>query len=388
MTAPGKPSICFVQINALGLLAPGTNTPFGGAEVRALTFARMLMDSGRFRVSFAVLNEPDQPFPETSKEGLGLFQLPRHAFHSLQANPDITGLYASFQADCFVSLGANEVSYEMVRQAQHLRLPTVVGLASDQSLRDSVFNGSMILNEYLVPEFHAWEALHRATEVLAQTQWQKDRVYRQVGRIATLVPNPIPAGWEQEQGTPAGHADCAFDFLWVGRPLPDKNPDILFELARDMEHATFRMVCNGGLQALPEPWRSNLPPNVILSDRLDSQEELRSLMVSSRAMVNTSPLEGFPNLMLQGAMVGCPTLFLSADPDGWSADHGCAASAHGDVEGFLALLNRARRDSAWLDGLASRAFQRARTCHSPQAVQQVLVATMDRVLAEAGKAER
>jgi len=215
-----KPNICFIQINALGLLVPETHIPFGGAEVRAMSFARMLRDSGHFDVSFAVLGGPPLSSVDSRPQGMAVFQMPPHRFHPTRLWVEILNFYKDIKADCFISLGANEVSHEMVAYARLLGLPTVVGIASDQSLMDSVFQGSMISNEYEIPNFHAWEALNLATSVLVQTQWQREWLYRKVGKRGCIIPNPIPNGWG-ETALSRGKS-FPFDFLWVGRRSPDR----------------------------------------------------------------------------------------------------------------------------------------------------------------------
>jgi len=143
-----------------------------------------------------------------------------------------------------------------------------------------------------------------------------------------------------------------------------------------MPEASFRVILDGGPEAITEPWKPVVPPNIHITGRLSTQEELRELMAQARAIINTSPLEGFPNLMLQGAMTGCPALFLCVDPDGWAGTHGCAATASGDFDAFAALLARARRDQPWLDGMARRAQDRALTLHAPDVIRDAVVETL------------
>jgi glycosyltransferase involved in cell wall biosynthesis len=373
-----KRKICFVQINALGLLTPELRIPFGGAETRAVTFAKMLRGTGRFEVAFVVLNKLDQPISKNSEIFHKIHQIPLHNFTQVTMDIHLLDFYKIIHADCFVSLGANEISHEMVRYADHLGVPSVVGIASDQSLKESVFKGSMILNEYEIPSFHAWEAMHGSDLVLAQTYWQKENLFRKVGKHADLIPNPIPSGWENSRIR--SRIAYTFDFLWVGRPGPDKNPAIVLEIAREMRSATFRIVMDGGSAAIPQPWQAHIPGNVTITDRVGSNGELRELMTSCRVIINTSPLEGFPNLMLQGAMVGCPFLFLNVDPDGWCSNYGCAASAHGDVDRFLALLSRTLMDGSWTEEMAGKAFLRATEGHSAIVIQSKLAKAMNQVI--------
>ncbi|HJV90473.1 MAG TPA: glycosyltransferase [Holophagaceae bacterium] len=371
-----------MQPHAFGLLFPGSRAPFGGAEVRAFTFARMLKAAGTFHPVFEVGAErlpPKGPLPAAEFE---IFPGPEREFTLAKPDGDTLRAFERARLDALVSLGANEVSHEMTRLGEALGLPTVVGIASDQSLGRAIYQNSATPNEYGVPGFHVWEALQRADLVLAQTRWQQDHLRRLTTRASHLVPNPIPAGWED---LPAGRASAfEFDFLWVGRPGPDKNPDLVFEMARELPRATFRMVVDGGLAALPEWWRRHLPPNVVLSDRVDGQAGIQGLMRACRAILNTSPLEGFPNLMLQGAMVGCPTFFLAVDPDGWASEHGCAASAFGDIDALAPLLATALTDEPRLKDMAERARQRAETFHAPAAVQRSWTGALGDLLRETG----
>lgn len=380
MRTPDRlPRIVFIQLHALGLLDPQARVPFGGAETRAVTFAGMLQASGRFDLAFAVLNPGGASLRENRMRGMDVAEYPFHDFTAVPPDRDMSEFYASLGADCLVSLGANEVSWEMVRCASRLGVPSVVGLASDQSLRKTVFNGSMIMDEYRTPGFFVWEAMRQAGTVLVQTAWQQEELYRRAGQKGVLVHNPVPRGWEGP--FPARPSSFAHDFLWVGRPAPDKNPEIVFEAAREMPEARFRMVVDGGLKDIRQPWASMVPPNVELTDRVQDLEGMKALVGASRAIINTSPLEGFPNVMLQGAMAGCPTIFLSVDPDGWCSRHGCAASAAGDFDAFLGLLARARADAPWLEAMASRARARASALHAPEAVARELVDALDMALA-------
>ncbi|HJW34310.1 MAG TPA: hypothetical protein VJ505_13270 [Holophagaceae bacterium] len=367
-----------MQPNAFGLLFPASKVPFGGAEVRAITFARMLKESGAFQPLFEVNAERQGTQAKGVPGTFEIFTTPERAFAPSKPDAATLRAFERMKLQALVSLGANEVSHEMVLLGKALGLPTVVGLASDQSLGQAVYKGSGTPNEYNVPGFHVWEALVGADLVLAQTQWQQARLRRIANRPSRLVPNPIPTGWED---LPPGRSEgFDFDFLWIGRPYADKNPDLVFELARELPQASFRMVVDGGAAALSPWWRQRIPSNVILSDRLNGQGAVQSLMRASRAILNTSPLEGFPNLMLQGAMIGCPTLFLAVDPDGWASEHGCAASAFGRIDDLVRLLARARAEGPWLDAVANRARQRAEAFHTPAAVRRHLMAALGDLL--------
>jgi len=190
------PVVGFFQLYMHGLLDPEVRTPFGGAEVRAMTFARMLRDSGAAQVAVALANDSGSPLKASVMQGMRVSEIPVPDFGEAWTSPMIVPFLQGMGVDCLVSIGANPWSDLMVKAAKVAGIPTVVGLASDQSLKDSVFPGSTLPDDYGSPSFHVWDALAGAGRVLAQTQWQKDRLFAQFGRDCTLIRNPIPAGWE------------------------------------------------------------------------------------------------------------------------------------------------------------------------------------------------
>lgn len=169
----------------------------------------------------------------------------------------------------------------------------------------------------------------------------------------------------------AGDPDA---FLWVGRIVDYKQPYQYLELARALPEARFRMIGAprpmdrvSGL-SMDELRRAVAEiPNLELIEPLPHAEVLR-LVERSVAVVNTSTLEGMPNVFLEGWARGVPALTLRFDPDGRVAERGLGVSAGDSFDAFVAGARELWADRAARAryGAAARAY--IEDVHSPAAV--------------------
>lgn len=106
--------------------------------------------------------------------------------------------------------------------------------------------------------------------------------------------------------------------LWVGRDKPYKRAWLYADLARILPSHQFVMV--GDIRSIETP-----PANLRLLGPKEPSE-LPQIYSGARVIVNTSEVEGFPNVLLEGAMLGVPYLgFL--DPDDVVAEHSLGMQA-------------------------------------------------------------
>jgi len=106
--------------------------------------------------------------------------------------------------------------------------------------------------------------------------------------------------------------------LWVGRDKPYKRARLFADLARRLPAYQFVMV--GDIRSIGDS-----PSNLrLLGPKKPS--ELSEIYSDARLLVNTSEVEGFPNVLVEGAMHGVPYLgFL--DPDDVVAEHSLGMQA-------------------------------------------------------------
>jgi glycosyltransferase involved in cell wall biosynthesis len=193
------------------------------------------------------------------------------------------------------------------------------------------------------PELELYKlGVRSAGAVVVQTRQQADlarRAFPRLSRVAEVPSFAEPA----ELSTARPEA-----FLWVGRLDEIKRPLRYVELAEAVPHAHFWMLVrqidperSGGvpggrrdhvLEGEVYDRAARLPNLELLEQR--PHPETMELVARSVAVVNTGPVEGMPNLFLEGWARGVPALTYQFDPDGRIARHGLGVAAEGSRERF------------------------------------------------------
>jgi glycosyltransferase involved in cell wall biosynthesis len=178
--------------------------------------------------------------------------------------------------------------------------------------------------------------LRRADAILVQTASQArtlERNYGLAGRVAgMLVDEPAPA------------ATRDIDVLWVANIWRPKRPDRAIAIADELKEREVHMV--GGRMPREDAMFEDLGraaaarANLKFHGRLPYRET-NELYARAKTLVNTSDIEGFPNVYLQAWIAGVPVVALF-DPDGVIAREGLgtvAASPEGLVDAVRQLLD-------------------------------------------------
>jgi glycosyltransferase involved in cell wall biosynthesis len=209
-----------------------------------------------------------------------------------------------------------------------------------------------------------------ADAVVVQSSDQIDLAQRAFGRLRKLV--RIPSFAEPTRLASRDDRSQPSDaFLWIGRLVEDKRPLEYVRLARSVPDARFRMVvvANDRASAALAELRTAAAAtsNLELLDPLP-RNQLAELISSSVAVVNTSVLEGMPNVFLEAWSAGVPVLTLTFDPDGIVQRHGLGISAGGSWDGFVGGARKlwASRDDR--TETASRVRAYVERTHSADAV--------------------
>jgi glycosyltransferase involved in cell wall biosynthesis len=205
-----------------------------------------------------------------------------------------------------------------------------------------------------------------AHEIVVQTEEQQRLCQAAFNRSAVVIKSIKALGPPQQVAPEA--------FLWVGRLVAYKRPLDYIALARGLPEAKFWMV------GVPAPHRdadrlvieavqaqSREVPNLELLPPCD-HDEIENLMGRAVASVNTSELEGMPNVLLEGWSRGVPALVMTHDPGGVVQEYGLGGFANGSWQRFLDLA-RDQWDTRHERGaLSSRCRMYVRKHHSPDFV--------------------
>jgi glycosyltransferase involved in cell wall biosynthesis len=217
--------------------------------------------------------------------------------------------------------------------------------------------------------------------VVVQSQDQVTLARRAFPRLRHVV--HIPSFCETS-GLSENDANEREAFLWIGRLAPKKRPLRYVDLARAVPDASFIMIpiqerrMSGELQELRDAAED--VPNLEILEPVP-HAELMALISRAVAVVNTSSLEGMPNVFLEAWARGVPALSLEFDPDGVIAQRELGVVAGGSWDRFVAGTHELWEGRSRRDELARRTRAYVDEVHSIDAV----AARWSQVIASVGR---
>ena len=202
----------------------------------------------------------------------------------------------------------------------------------------TIFNG--ILSEIIYPKL-----LRKSDLVFVQHDGQKQMLL-QKGIQSVLVPNLIDLSQLPVISIPT-HSY----FIFVGWLDNRKGVADLFKLVEKAPFATFKIIGpprdkSGYLYY--EKLKSY--PNVSLLGELNHSDTLQHI-ANSKAMINTSRMEGFPNSFIEAWALGVPVLSLYVDPGSIIEKEDLGEATHGNIDKLLLDMN----NKVYSDEFAKRA---------------------------------
>ncbi len=258
----------------------------------------------------------------------------------------VLGWLRERESDVLLQRGASELTGLAVSAGRLAGVPSVFMLASDLDLDC----GREILPH---PQDHALfrESVRRVDRLVAQTQDQARRIWRQLGRNAVVLPSLRSS----ETVPPESKRGDAI--IWGGNIRPVKRPEWLIELAHRFPDRRFLVY--GGASPGAERYAATVTETFSKVPNLEylgsvAPSELPGIYAQGQILLSTSEAEGFPNTFLE-AWAGGLSVLATVDPDGLIQNEGLGRCATGldALETCLAELlresekdRRARRERA------------------------------------------
>jgi glycosyltransferase involved in cell wall biosynthesis len=202
--------------------------------------------------------------------------------------------------------------------ARKVKAKFIIGLASDL---DAMNFGKRWKYNYIVSKFGLWALssnllieiiypflLRKADLVLAQHRGQKIMLSKK-NIDSFLFPNLF-----DHPETPFIPPQAKKDFIYVGRLDKRKGFSTFFEIIKKSPMHTFKVVGHP-YDKTGFLYYEKLKkfPNVTLMGKLTHPDTMRYI-ANSKALISTSPMEGFPNVFLEAWSCGIPVLSLYIDP--------------------------------------------------------------------------
>jgi glycosyltransferase involved in cell wall biosynthesis len=362
MTDSPNQSVCFVSLSAYGYFNPGRIVTGGGAERQLYLLGQQLRED--FDVQF-VVGDYGQPRTER-RNGVKLHR-------SYRQDPDasvparIGQVWKLFDAmrradaELYVYRGFPHKAAVVGHLAELLGSSFVYHVSSDANVDGNVDG----LPTPVVAMFG--RALRRAGAVVAQSEYQRRRLQERFDIDAVVVPNGYPTASNVEPHDDRRHV------LWVGNvDESKKRPHRYLDLAEQLPGERFLLAGpDGGDEAYCDRIRSR-------ADGIDNATHLGEIhpddidryFRDAKLLVNTSPLEGFPNTFLEAWRYETPVVGLDVDPGRFVDVPDSDCFADGDFERLVELVGRLAADPerrASLGESLRRQFEAEYSMHSTAA---------------------
>ncbi len=327
--------LTFVRMGAGPLVLRNAEGLFGGAEVRAVTFASLLSKDPRCEVRFVVAGEAlagavsgcrSERVPELTVYPISQG---RHRpwcspwwRQRLAPWPPLTDV----PTDVYLTFGIHDPSAAVIATATMAGKKSVLFLTNEQDVQVAYATAG---REKKSRRTRYRFAIEHASVVVAQTEQQAQSLTRHSGRPAVVLRNPIDLGRLPTATIRLSEREYV---LWVGRADRDcKRADLCMDIARQCPSVPFQMVMNDTGDGTYDQLVDGKPNNVTIVPQMDwftSDQVYRQ----ARVLLNTSVTEGFPNALLQAARWGVPTVSLSVDPDHVLAREKIGVVCKGDLD--------------------------------------------------------
>jgi len=318
--------VCFIAHFAHGALTGDPSGHIGGVERQTALMSRWLADRGH---DVSVCTWSEGGTEDELRDGIRIIKICRpdaglpgiRFFH-----PRWTGLCAAMQradAEVYYQNCAEATTGQVALWARNHRRRFVFSVASDPECDPAlpIFNS-------LRERFFYRQGLKLAHGIITQTDQQRAMLKSGFGVEASTLPMPSDICVKGSAESIGRERDRKFRVLWIGRLMPVKRPEFLFEVARSLPAMHFDLI--GGTDQDGEYSARVMDegrqlPNITLHGRMD-----RSLALAyyrqCHVLCCTSSHEGFPNTFLEAFAHGMPVV-STVDPDGllekWNLGRHC-----------------------------------------------------------------
>jgi glycosyltransferase involved in cell wall biosynthesis len=375
-------SICLVAHMAYGALTGGATGHAGGVEHQTAMTARWLARRGH-DVSLIVWNE-GQP-EEVMVDGVRAISLCRQddGIRGVRfLHPRWTSLTRALRradADVYYHNCGEYVTGQIALWCRRARRPLVYSVASDPEC-DPALPMLQHARERVLFRY----GLRHAARLIVQTRRQQRMLQDGFSLESTVLPMPCPGPSDAEFIAPEPPRRAQARFVWVARISPEKQLDLLVEIAAALPDVRFDIAGGarqGDAAAEAVLARARALPNVRVLGRV-ARTDMPAVYRGASGLICTSTYEGFPNTFLEAWSHGVPVI-STVDPDDLIRERGLGLGAHTAAEFTRALSRLVDTPAEWL-----RLSSNARTFYATHHRMDEALARFEQVFAETALARR
>lgn len=321
------------------------NTP-GGGELQIALIAKVLANKGHD------VNIVDYTIESgyTTSDGIKIypvqdwnkgFRIVRTITHRL---PGLYKTLVSIEADiyyCRIREFRHIIAYWAARK---VKAKFVIGLAHDLEILSfadrckyeyftNIGNlwwfSNMVLSELLFPKLLRWSDL-----VLSQHAGQKDILMKK-GIQSIVFPNLIDLDEIPMLTNPARK-----QFVYAGSIAKNKGVIELFHIIESTPDFYYNIIGQPRDKTGRKYYEKlKSMPNVRLMGRMNHPDTLLQIM-NSKALICTSPMEGFPNIFIEAWVCETPVISLYVNPGDIFSNSSLGKFSYGSIEVFIHQMQR------------------------------------------------
>lgn len=361
---PAKPRLCV-------LLPSHWSANLGGAEIQARFILDKLVELGEFDVHYLARRIA----PGFAARGYTVHRIPERRALSGAFLLDLPGLLAllrRLQPDVVYQRVGSAYTGAAAWFCRRHGKKMIWHVSSDRDLAPEEdlpwFAVPRKINKRLVTY-----GARNASHVVVQNRQQAELLEKHHGRTdAILIRNFQPAPKNALRGKPG-----QISIFWVGNLKTIKRPDIFLRLARDTaRNGNVRFLIAGAPQMQPRAWNAfsdemRALPNVSYLGP-QSLEAVETLLEDAGILVNTSPVEGFPNTFIQAWLRQVPVVSLNVNPDGVFDGGHYGFCAHGSYDLMRRQVDRLVSDAGLRAKIGAEAGAFAREAFGEKNLERLI----------------
>ena len=172
-------------------------------------------------------------------------------------------------------------------------------------------------------------SLVKAHGIVTQSVDQKKLLIETFNCESTVIPNAFSLDSEIDM-----KRNNKTGILWVGRCVPWKRPEMVFDVAEAFPNIAITMICPGEGEYFEEIQKKAKKFINISFIKSVPFFDVQDYYNRSKIFLSTSEKEGFPNTFLQACIGGTAIISFEVDPDNFIQTNEIGFVAHGSEEVF------------------------------------------------------